>query len=205
MTVGELAKMFNDERDLKVNLTVIPVEGWTRALWFDQTELPWTDPTPGMRNLTEAILYPGVGLLETAVSVGRGTDTPFEVIGAPYVDDVKLAAELNRAGLPGVRFVPIRFTPRSSVFKDKQCGGVSIVVTERDALKAVDVGIVLALTLQRLYPNDFALEKVQRLLQHQPTIDAIKVGKTLAEIKQLWATDLEEFKKRREHVWSYRC
>ena len=157
-----------------------------------------------MRNLTEAILYPGVGLLETAVSVGRGTDTPFEVIGAPYVDDVRLAAELNRAGLPGVRFVPIRFTPRSSVFKDKQCGGVSIVVTDRDALKAVDVGIVLALTLQRLYPNDFALEKVQRLLQHQPTIDAIKVGKTLAEIKQLWATDLEEFKKRREKFLIYR-
>ena len=157
-----------------------------------------------MRNLTEAILYPGVGLLETAVSVGRGTDTPFEVIGAPYVDDVRLAAELNRAGLPGVRFVPIRFSPKASVFKDKPCGGVSIVVTDRDALKAVDVGIVLALTLQRLYPNDFALEKVQRLLQHQPTLDAIKAGKTLAEIKQLWATDLEEFKKRREKFLIYR-
>ena len=157
-----------------------------------------------MRNLTEAILYPGVGLLETAASIGRGTDTPFEVIGAPYVDDVRLAAELNRAGLPGVRFVPIRFTPQASVFKDKPCGGVSIVVTDRDALKAVDVGIVLALTLQRLYPNDFALEKVQRLLQHQPTLDAIKAGKTLAEIKQLWATDLEEFKKRREKFLIYR-
>ena len=204
MTVGELARMFNSECGFKADLTIIPVEGWARDLWFDQTGLPWTNPSPNMRNLTEAILYPGVGLLETAVSVGRGTDTPFEVIGAPYVDDVRLAAELNRAGLPGVRFVPIRFTPRSSVFKDKQCGGVSIVVTERDALKAVDVGIVLALTLQRLYPNDFALEKVQRLLQHQPTIDAIKVGKTLAEIKQLWATDLEEFKKRREKFLIYR-
>src|SRR5438034_98093 len=204
MTVGELAKMFNAERGFDADLTVIPVEGWTRDLWFDQTELPWTNPSPNMRNLTEAILYPGVGLLESAVSVGRGTDTPFELIGAPYIDGVNLAVELNRAGLPGVRFVPIRFTPKASVFKDKQCGGVSIVVTDRDALKAVDVGIVLALTLQRLYPNDFALEKVQRLLQHQPTIDAIKVGKTLAEIKQLWATDLEEFKKRREKFLIYR-
>ena len=204
MNVGELAKMFNSECGFNADLTIIPVEGWTRDLWFDQTGLPWTNPSPNMRNLTEAILYPGVGLLETAVSIGRGTDTPFEVIGAPYVDDVRLAAELNRAGLPGVRFVPIRFTPQASVFKDKSCGGVSIVVTDRDALKAVDVGIVLALRLQRLYPNDFALEKVQRLLQHQPTIDAIKAGKTLAEIKQLWAPDLEEFKKRREKFLIYK-
>src|SRR5438093_10216165 len=94
MTVGELAKMFNAERGLNADLTVIPVEGWTRDLWFDQTELPWTNPSPNMRNVTEATLYPGVGLLESAVSVGRGTDTPFEVIGAPYIDDTKPAAEL---------------------------------------------------------------------------------------------------------------
>jgi len=120
-----------------------------------------------MRNLTEAILYPGAGLLETAVSVGRGTDTPFEVIGAPYVDDVKLVAELESRGVAGIRFVPIRFTPTASVFKDKPCGGVYLMVTDRDALNAADVGIVLALTLSRLYPNEFALEKVQTLLQHR--------------------------------------
>jgi uncharacterized protein YbbC (DUF1343 family) len=204
MTVGELAKMFNAERGFNADLTVVPVEGWKREFWFDQTLLPWTNPSPNMRNLTEAVLYPGVGLLETAVSVGRGTDTPFEVIGAPYVDDVKLAAELNRANLPGVRFVPIRFTPKASVFKDKLCGGVYLAVTDRDALDAVDVGITLALTLQRLYPNEFALAKVQTLLQHQPTIEAIKAGKSLSEIKQLWATDLEEFKKRREKYLIYK-
>ena len=157
-----------------------------------------------MRNLTEAILYPGVGLLETAVSVGRGTDTPFEVIGAPYVDDVKLATALNRAGLAGIRFVPIRFTPKASVFKDQPCGGVNIIVTERDALSAVDVGVTVALTLQRLYPNDFALDKVEHLLQHSPTLEAIKAGKTVAEIKQLWASDLVEFKKRREKFLIYK-
>ena len=204
MTVGELAKMFNVERGFNANLTVIPVEGWTRGLWFDQTGLPWTNPSPNMRNLSAAMLYPGVGLLESAVSVGRGTDTPFEVIGAPYMDDVKMAAELNRAGLSGVRFVPIRFTPTASVFKDKPCGGVNMVVTDRDVLNAVDVGLALALTLQRLYPNDFALEKVEHLLQHPPTMEAIKSGKSLAEIKQLWATDLEEFKKRREKFLIYR-
>ena len=204
MTVGELAKMFNAERGFNADLTVIPVEGWKREFWFDQTLLPWTNPSPNMRNLTEAILYPGVGLLETAVSVGRGTDTPFEVIGAPYVDDVKLAANLNRANLPGIRFVPIRFTPKASVFKDKSCGGVYMAVTDRDALNAVDVGITVALTLQRLYPSDFALAKVQTLLQDRMTIDAIREGKSPTEIKQSWASDLDEFKKRREKFLIYK-
>ena len=204
MTVGELARMFDAERDFHADLTVIPVEGWTRPLWFDQTGLPWTNPSPNMRNLTEAILYPGVGLLESAVSVGRGTDTPFEVVGAPYIDDAWLAWELNRAGLPGARFVPIRFTPRASVFQDQPCGGVYLAVTDRDALNAVDVGLTLALTLQRLYPDDFALEKVEHLLQHEPTIGAIKAGKTLTEIKALWAGDLDEFKKRREKFLIYK-
>jgi uncharacterized protein YbbC (DUF1343 family) len=204
MTVGELAKMFNAERGLNADLTVLPVEGWTRDLWFDQTELPWTNPSPNMRNLTEATLYPGVGLLESAVSVGRGTDTPFEVIGAPYIDDAKLAAEMNRADLPGARFVPIRFTPKASVFQDKVCAGVYIVITDRDALNAVDVGIKLALTLQRLHPNEFALEKAQILLRHEPTIDAIRAGKSLAGIKQSWASGLEDFKKRREKFLIYK-
>ena len=204
MTIGELAKMFNVERGFNTDLTVIRVEGWTRDLWFDQTELPWTNPSPNMRSLTEATLYPGVGLLESAVSVGRGTDTPFEVVGAPYVEDVRLAAELNRAGLPGVRFVPIRFTPKASVFQDKACAGVHIIITDRDVLNAVDVGMTLALTLQRLHPNEFALEKVQTLLRHTPTIEAIKAGKALADIKQSWANDLEEFKKRREKFLIYK-
>src|SRR6266511_419961 len=196
MTVGEPAKTFNAERGFHADLTVIPVEGWKRESWFDQTMLPWTNPSPNMRNLTEAMLYPGVGLLETAVSVGRGTDTPFEVVGAPYVEDIKLAAEMNRAGLPGIRFVPIRFTPKASVFQDRPCGGVHLVVTDRDGLNAVDVGIVLALTLHRLYPNDFVLEQVQALLQHGATIGAIKAGQTLAEIKHAWTGELEEFRRR---------
>ena len=117
MTLGELAKMYNAEKNLKADLTVVEVENWRRDEWFDETGLPWANPSPNMRNLKPAILYPGIGLLESALSVGRGTDTPFEVVGAPYIDDVRLAEELNRAELPGVRFVPIRFTPTYSVHK----------------------------------------------------------------------------------------
>jgi len=203
LTVGELARLFNAERGWKCDLTVIPLEGWSRAQWFDETGLPWTNPSPNMRNLTAATLYPGVGLLETAVSVGRGTDTPFEVVGAPYVDDVKFAAELNRAGLPGVRFVPIRFTPRASTFKDQPCGGVYLVVTDRDALNAVDLGLTLALALQRLYPGQFAAGNLLPLLTDAAVLEAVKAGRPLAEIKQLWATDLEAFARRRREFLLY--
>jgi uncharacterized protein YbbC (DUF1343 family)/CubicO group peptidase (beta-lactamase class C family) len=204
MTVGELARLFNAERDYKADLTVIPLEGWTRDLWFDQTGLPWINPSPNMRNLTEATLYAGVGLQESALSVGRGTGTPFEVFGAPYVNDLELAAELNRAGLLGVRFVPTRFTPTASTFKDKTCGGVTAVVTDRDRLQTVDVGIATAQVLQRLYTTNYALAKIQTLLQHQPTINAVTSGKSLGVIKQSWVADLQEFKKRREQYLLYK-
>jgi len=197
MTIGELAQMFNAERNSKADLTVIQLQNWRRDLWFDQTGLPWTNPSPNMRNLTQAILYPGVGLLESAVSVGRGTDTPFEVIGAPYIDDVKLAEELNDAGLPGVRFVPIRFTPTYSVHKEQLCGGVNIVLTDRDRCRVVDVGLLIAKTLIQFYPEEFHPEKIGHLLLDQATLDAIKAGKPLKEIRAAWQNGLEEFKKRR--------
>ncbi len=204
MTMGELARMFNAERGWGANLTVIPVEGWSRAQWFDQTSLPWINPSPNMRSLTAATLYPGVGLLEFSISVGRGTGTPFEIVGAPYADDLQLAEVLNQAGLPGVRFVPARFTPTYSVFKDHPCSGVQIIVTDRDRLAAVDVGIVLAQVFYRLYPKDFALEKVHTLLQDRATLEGIRTGKPLAEIKSAWQADLATFKARRERFLLYR-
>ena len=190
MTVGELAKMLNAERGLKANLTVISVEGWKRDMWFDATGQPWRHPSPNMRSLNAATLYPGVGLHESALSVGRGTDTPFEIVGAPYIDDLLLAAELNKAQLPGVRFVPIRFTPTYSTFKDKECGGVSIVITDRDRLQAVDVGIVIALTLQRLYPKNYALDKTKNLLRDDATLLAIRDGGSLSSIKAAWSSEI---------------
>ena len=203
MTIGELARMFNEERNSKADLVVIPIENWKREMYLDHTGLPWSNPSPNMRNLTQAILYPGVGLLESALSVGRGTDTPFEVVGAPYIEDVKFAAELNRANLPGVRFVPIRFTPSTSVYKEKECGGVYIVLTDREACNVVDVGLVMAQTLVRMYPNDFKLEKISHLLFHPDTLEGIKSGKTLTEIKAGWQKDLAEFQKRRAKYLLY--
>jgi uncharacterized protein YbbC (DUF1343 family) len=135
--------------------------------------------------------------------VGRGTDTPFELLSAPYIDDVRWAAELNRAALPGVRFVPIRFTPAYSTFKNQPCGGVAILVTDRTRLRAVDVGLLLALTLYRLYPAQFELDQVNRLLQHDATITAIRAGQSLEQIKRAWAPGLQVFKQRRKPFLIY--
>ena len=197
MTVGELARMIKAERGLGAELQVVKIEGWNRGQSFDTTGQPWTNPSPNMRNLTQALLYPGIGLLETAMSVGRGTDTPFEVIGAPYIDDVCLADRLNALGQAGVRFVPIRFTPSASVYKGKSCGGVNIIVTDRRKLRAVPLGIDIARELHALYPKEFPLAKVGRLLCHPPTLEALGQGKTLAQIEALWKTDLDKFTPRR--------
>lgn len=203
MTVGELARMFNEERGWNVPLTVIPVQGWRRSAWLDETGLPWIHTSPNMRSLRAAILYPGVGLLESAVSVGRGTDTPFEVVGAPYVDDRRLAAELHRAGLAGVRFVPVRFTPRASVFQGQECGGVGLILTDRQACRVVDVGIELARTLQRLHPGQFALQRLDPLLRDAATLDGIRSGRGLREIQAGWSTALAEFQARRGRYLLY--
>jgi uncharacterized protein YbbC (DUF1343 family) len=203
MTVGELARMYNAEQNLGADLTVIRIKNWRREQWFDECGLPWTNPSPNMRSLAGATLYPGIGLHESALSVGRGTDKPFEIIGAPYIDDLQLAHELNRAELTGIGVMPVRFTPSYSTFKDKPCGGAAFVIRDRDALNAVDVGLTVALTLQRLYPNDFALSKVNTLLQHTATIEGIKTGKTLAEIKHAWSPELVAFEERRKPFLLY--
>jgi uncharacterized protein YbbC (DUF1343 family) len=203
MTIGELAKMYRAERNCNVELTVIPLANWRRDLWFDQTGAPWTDPSPNMRNLIEATLYPGIGLLESALSVGRGTDTPFEVVGAPYINDLELAEALNRAQLKGVRFVPMQFTPGSSVYKGERCRGVFILVTDRDTCEVVDVGLRIAQTLYRLYPAQFKPEKMEHLLVHPATIEAIKANQPLKDIHALWQADLQEFRKIRAKYLLY--
>jgi uncharacterized protein YbbC (DUF1343 family)/CubicO group peptidase (beta-lactamase class C family) len=204
MTMGELARMYNVERKTNVKLTVIELENWRRDSYFDETGLPWTNPSPNMRNLKQAILYPGVGLLESAMSVGRGTDTPFEVVGAPYIDDVKLAEELNRAALPGVSFVPIRFTPTYSVHKGTNCGGVYIMLNDRKTCNVVDVGLLIAKTVYRLYPKDFPVDKPKNLLLHAATLAAIKEDKPLEDLRATWRMDLVDFQQRRERYLIYK-
>jgi uncharacterized protein YbbC (DUF1343 family)/CubicO group peptidase (beta-lactamase class C family) len=203
MTIGELAKMFRTERKCNAELTVIPLENWRRDLWFDQTGLPWTNPSPNIRNLAEAILYPGIGLLESALSVGRGTDTPFEVVGAPYIDDTALALELNSAGLTGIRFLPIQFTPSASVHKNERCHGVYLMLSDRQTCKPVDIALQIAKALYRHYPKDFDPNKMDRLLVHPPTMAAIKANTPLEEIHASWQRDLEAFQKIRSQYLMY--
>ncbi len=207
MTVGELARLFERERNLGLALEVIPVRGWSRGMRFDETGLPWVNPSPNMRNLTQAMLYPGVGLLEFCdISVGRGTDTPFEIVGAPWIDDdVALAAELNAEGLPGIRFVPIRFTPTASKFADEECGGVRMVLVDREVFRPLDTGLLLARVLLARH-GDGALkfrEKFPTLLKHSPTLEAVAERRSLAETRQRWEPRLGEFRARRAGVLLY--
>jgi uncharacterized protein YbbC (DUF1343 family) len=194
MTIGELAKMFNAERRIYAKLTVVAMEGWQRGDWFDSTGLSWVNPSPNLRSVTEAGLYPGVGLIEgTNVSVGRGTDTPFELLGAPWMRSRELAAYLNARGIAGVRFVPVTFTPTASNYAGQKCEGVNLVLTERNALDAPELGIELAAALRKLYPADFKLERMTELLVNQAAYDGLVVGKDPRRIAQDWQEGLEKF------------
>jgi len=203
MTVGELARMFNAEKNYGVDLTVIGLQGWQRHMWFEDTELPWKNPSPNMRDMTAAALYPGAGIVEFTVSVGRGTPKPFHVIGAPYVNGEQLAKTLNLANLAGIRFEPVTFQPDASHFKGETCQGVRLILTDRQSLDAADLGITVASAFQKLYPGKIDLTKVNRLLHHPLTIDAIREGKSLGEIKALWMRDRNAFLKRRQGFLLY--
>jgi uncharacterized protein YbbC (DUF1343 family)/CubicO group peptidase (beta-lactamase class C family) len=204
LTIGELAQLFNRQRKIGADVRVIKMEGWRRAMWFDETNLTWINPSPNMRSLTEATLYPGVGLLETTnVSVGRGTDTPFELLGAPWIQGEKLAEYLNLRAIPGVRFVPVRFTPNASVFKNEQCGGVNIIVTDRAAFRPLLAGMEMALALRKLYPNDWKVDSYLRLLVNADTLERIKRGEPAREIVASWNEGLQEFRRARAEVLLY--
>jgi uncharacterized protein YbbC (DUF1343 family) len=204
LTIGELAMLFNSERKIGADLMVIKMEGWRRADYYDGTALTWVSPSPNMRSLTEAVVYPGIGLLETTnLSVGRGTDTPFEVIGAPWIDGQKLAEALNRAGLAGVRFVPVRFTPKSSKFANEVCGGVNIVVTDRAAFRPVATGIEIAYQLNQLYSGIWKIDDYIRLLVNRSALAALKEGKTASQISATWQDGLAQFARIRQKYLLY--
>ncbi len=204
MTVGELARMFDREFKLGLDLQVVQMEGWRRGDLFDATGLLWVNPSPNMRSLTQALLYPGIGLLETTnLSVGRGTDTPFEVIGAPWIDGRRLARALNGCQLPGVRFVPVRFTPDSSKFADKPCGGVNIIVTRRDVFRPVRTGLEIARQLHAIYPATWNAKAYDRLLGNKTVLEALLDGKTVEKIETLCQPALAEFRERRAGALLY--
>jgi len=205
MTMGELAKMFNSERNINARLQVIRLEGWMRGDWFDSTGLAWVNPSPNLRSLTEAALYPGVGLVEgTNVSVGRGTDTPFELLGAPWVNSRELAQYLNQRGISGVRFVPVTFTPASNRYSGQKCEGINIVLIERNALDGPELGIELASALHKLYPQQFQLEKMTELLINKAAFDAIAQGEDPRRIAQDWQPALDKFQQIRQKYLIYK-
>jgi uncharacterized protein YbbC (DUF1343 family)/CubicO group peptidase (beta-lactamase class C family) len=205
MTPGELAILYARELVAGARVDVVKLSGWSRGLWYDETGLEWVNPSPNMRSLTEATLYPGIGLLETTnLSVGRGTDTPFEVIGAPWLDGQRLAAALGARRIAGVTFTPIHFTPASSTFEGERCGGVRLTVTDRDALRPVALGIEIAVALRDLYPTAWRREKFSTLLANRDTFDRLERGETADAIVKSWDPPVEAFRTRRAPFLLYR-
>jgi uncharacterized protein YbbC (DUF1343 family)/CubicO group peptidase (beta-lactamase class C family) len=205
MTMGELAKMFNAERGLNAKLTVVPVEGWMRGDWYDSTGMTWINPSPNLRSVTEAILYPGVALVEgTNLSVGRGTETPFELLGAPWIKRRELAQYLNARNISGVRFVPLSFTPTASNYANQNCEGVNILLVDRNAFDAPELGVELASALHKLYPEQFHLEKMGDILVNQSVLDAISRGEDPRRIAEDWHESLEKFEQLRQKYLIYK-
>jgi uncharacterized protein YbbC (DUF1343 family)/CubicO group peptidase (beta-lactamase class C family) len=194
MTIGELAELLNRERRIGAKLTVVPMEGWMRGDWWDSTGQVWVNPSPNMRSVNEAILYPGVGMMEsTNLSVGRGTDTPFELVGAPWIDPSTLAKYLNARDISGVRFVPVHFTPSSSNYAGMDCGGVNLVVTDRNALDSPELGLELVSALQHLYPDHYLITGLDTLMVSKASLEAVIAGEDPRRIAEQWQDAIEAF------------
>ncbi len=205
LTMGEMAKLFNAENKIGADLTVVQMQHWDRESWFDATGLPWINPSPNMRNLLQATLYPGIGAIEgTNLSVGRGTDTPFEQVGAPWIDGVALAGALNARDIPGVRFYPVRFTPSASKYANEECGGVFMVVTDRTALRPVRVGVEIAAMLSKMYGATFDLEAAERLFGSKQGLEGIRAGEDPATIVRGWAAGEARWRLLRSQYQLYR-
>ena len=204
MTVGELAVLFRNELNLKLDLQIVPVRNWQRSQSLDETGQEWIDPSPNMRSLLAARLYPGIGLLETSnISVGRGTDRPFEWLGAPWINSRQLAQWFNEQNVPGVRAIARRTTPNASKFVNEPCGGIQLVVTDAKAIDPLTIGLTVAVGLQKLYPNDWKAASINTLLVNNQMRDAIAAGASVKDLQALYAADLTEFKKRRDTALLY--
>jgi len=205
MTLGELARYDDQQLGLHAPLAVIAMQGWQRGDWYDSTGLGWVNPSPNLRDMNEATLYPGIGLIETTnVSVGRGTDTPFELVGAPWIDARALAEYLNRRMLPSVRFVAVEFTPQKPYpYGGEVCHGVQIVVTDRNVLDGPELGIEMAAALHRLYPQQFALDKINTLLANGQVLGELESGDDPERIAEGWRPGVEKFEQERAKALLY--
>jgi uncharacterized protein YbbC (DUF1343 family) len=190
LTMGEMARLFNEEQRIGAKLTVVAMRHWLRRHWFDETGLTWINPSPNMRNLHQATLYPGIGAIEYAnISVGRGTDTPFEQIGAPWIDGVALASLLNERRLPGVSFYPVTFTPTAAKYAGESCHGVFIVITNREALLPARVGLEVAAALRRLFGSAFDPGTTARLYGKKAQLERALAGEDPERIAAEWGAD----------------
>ncbi len=204
MTVGELARFFNRENAIGVELHVIEMEGWRRAFYYTDTGQLWVNPSPNMRSMSAAILYPGVCLLErTNVSVGRGSNRPFEVVGAPWIEPRRFVAALREARLAGVDFVPRYFTPEAGTHSGRRCGGVDILITRRELIHSVLVGLTLVSVLYQLYPDDFEMDNVVKILGNTDAMKMLRSGKSPAEVLQAGRKEFEEFMDKRRKFLIY--
>jgi len=204
MTVGELAAMFNAENNIGADLHVVKMQGYSRSDWYDDTGLKWVNPSPNLRSLTQAILYPGVAMVEGSnVSVGRGTDTPFEIFGAPWINAKDLTEYLEGRGIKGARFSPVSFTPGSSTYKNRTCNGVKITLADRQALDSTFLGIEIITALYKLYPEKFQLDKTLGLIGSRAVLQEIKEGHDPKSIALNWQPSIEQFLKLRQKYLLY--
>ena len=180
------------------------MENWNRADLFDASGLEWVYPSPNLRTLTAALLYPGIGLLEiTNISVGIGTDRPFEWFGAPWMNNLQFALLLNQQNLPGVRFLPVKQTPVSNLYANKSCNGLQILIDDWSTFEPMKTGIAIAWALRKIHSDNWKIEKYNTLLLNKATLDALTAGKHYAEIEKLWRADLAAFETRRKSVLLY--
>lgn len=205
MTLGELAQLFNGEKKLGLPLEVVKMAGWQRGDWLDSTGLPWRDPSPNMRSLTAALLYPGVAMLEYSrnYSVGRGTDAPFEQVGADWIRGRELAAYLNKRDIPGVRFYPTTLHPAASNFSGKSISGIRLVVTARDQVHSERVGLELGAALQHLYPGKIDFAAGKKLIGSQAVVTALQMGEDPRTILLNEASGLQKFEAVRSRYLLY--
>ena len=205
LTIGELAHFFNEENHIGCDLHVIAMKNWHRNYFFESTGLRWVPPSPNLRTVKGSILYPGIEVLQSpGISVGRGTQTPFEEFGAPWMDGVDVAARLNERHLPGLRFTDQPFIPVSGLHAGQRCGGVSIRITDRAAVRSVRAALEIAVLLHKLYPKQFGPAKLVTLLGNSETIRQLEAGVAPEQIVASWSTDLEKYDQTRRKYFLYK-
>lgn len=205
LSIGELAQFFNAENHVNADLHVIAMKNWHRNYYFASTGLRWIPPSPNLRTLKGAIVYPGLEILQSAgVSVGRGTETPFEEFGAPWMEGDKVAAALNAAHLPGLKFVSQPFIPVSDLYAGRRCGGVGVRIGDRAVVRSMTLSVIIASILQKLYPQNFAVSKTITLLGNAETVQKLRDGATAAEIVSAWQPSLSDFDKTRRRYFLYK-